>query len=127
MAANGKPVRRVPDLTDQLEQIGVGGKVLLTLKRGNQQSTAELEVIDIGQTAKASERRDVMNKMLVAVLDEQLCCVRRIERPEGSTPEWHVTLYASTVIAKDKTGKIKVKRRQTPDPLAPRSGLSRVA
>ena len=53
VAANGKPVRRVPDLTDQLEQIGVGGKVLLTLKRGNQQSTAELEVIDIGQTAKS--------------------------------------------------------------------------
>jgi hypothetical protein len=43
----------VPDLTDQLEQIGVGGKVLLTLKRANQQSTAEIEKIDIGQTAKS--------------------------------------------------------------------------
>jgi S1-C subfamily serine protease len=53
VAANGKPVHRVPDLTDQLEQIGVGGKVLLTLKRGNEQSTAEIEVIDIGQTAKS--------------------------------------------------------------------------
>lgn len=47
VAANGKPVHRVPDLTDQLEQIGVGGKLQLTVKRGKQQSTIDLEVVDI--------------------------------------------------------------------------------
>lgn len=51
VAANGRPMRRAPDLTDQLEQIGVGGKVLLTLKRGGQQTTVELDVVDIGKTA----------------------------------------------------------------------------
>lgn len=51
VAANGKPVHRVPDLTDQLEQIGVGGKILLTLKRAGQETVIELEVVDVGQTA----------------------------------------------------------------------------
>jgi len=44
-------MHRVPDLTDQLEQTGVGGKVLLTLKCGGQQSTVELEVVDVGRPA----------------------------------------------------------------------------
>jgi 2-alkenal reductase len=51
VAADGKPIHRVPDLTDKLEQIGVGGKVRLTLKRDGQESTIELEVVDIGLTA----------------------------------------------------------------------------
>ncbi len=53
VAANGKPVHRLPDLTDELEQTGVGGKVQLTIERGNQKSTVEVEVVDIGQTAKS--------------------------------------------------------------------------
>jgi 2-alkenal reductase len=48
VAANDRPVRRVPDLTDQLEQIGVGGTIRLTLKRGSRESSIKLEVIDIG-------------------------------------------------------------------------------
>jgi S1-C subfamily serine protease len=53
VSANGKPVRRVPDLTDQLEQIGVGGKVQLTLKRDSRQTSIELEVIDIGRSTQS--------------------------------------------------------------------------
>ena len=49
--ANGVPVHRVPDLTDQLEQIGVGGKIRLTLKRDGGQTSVELEVIDIGRSS----------------------------------------------------------------------------
>lgn len=50
VGANGKPVHRMPDLTDQLEQVGVGGKVLLTLGRGNQQPTVAVEVMDLDAT-----------------------------------------------------------------------------
>jgi 2-alkenal reductase len=49
VTANGKPVRRVPDLTDELEEIGVGGKIQLTLKRDSGQTSVELDVIDVGQ------------------------------------------------------------------------------
>jgi 2-alkenal reductase len=49
VSANDKTVRRVPDLTDQLEQIGVGGKIQLTLQRDGQQRSIEVDVIDVGQ------------------------------------------------------------------------------
>jgi S1-C subfamily serine protease len=32
-AADGKPVRGLPDLTDQIEQIGIGKTVRLSLRR----------------------------------------------------------------------------------------------
>ncbi len=47
VAANGKPARRVPDLTDELERIGVGQKIELTLKRDDREMSIELEVVDI--------------------------------------------------------------------------------
>lgn len=50
--ANGKPVRRVPDLTDQLEQIGVGKKIRLTLERGGRPSTVDLDIVDMGRPQK---------------------------------------------------------------------------
>jgi 2-alkenal reductase len=53
VAVNGKPVHRVPDLTDELEQVGVGGKVRLTLKRDSRETSVELEVIDIGRTTSS--------------------------------------------------------------------------
>jgi 2-alkenal reductase len=49
VAANGKPVRRLSDLTDQLEQIGVGGTIQLTLKRDSRETSLKLEVIDIAR------------------------------------------------------------------------------
>lgn len=47
LAANGKPMRLLPDWTKELEQIGVGGKVVLTLERNSQQIEVRLEVADI--------------------------------------------------------------------------------
>ena len=47
VAVNGKPVNRVADLTSELEQVGVGGKVLLTVSRNGQQVPVEIEVADI--------------------------------------------------------------------------------
>src|SRR5687767_4493415 len=48
--ANGKPVRRLSDLTDEIEQTGVGKPVRLSVKRGTQTVTLEAEVIDIGRS-----------------------------------------------------------------------------
>ena len=48
VAANDIPVHRLSDLTDQLEQVGVGKKVAITLYRGGSKTSAEVEVMDIG-------------------------------------------------------------------------------
>lgn len=48
VAANGKPMHRTPDLTSELEQVGVGGKVRLTVDRNDQKIEVEVEVADIG-------------------------------------------------------------------------------
>lgn len=47
--ADGKPVHHLADLTDELEQVGVGKKVQLKFKRGNGTASAEVDVIDIGR------------------------------------------------------------------------------
>ncbi len=49
--ADGKTVRRVPDLTDELEKVGVGGKVQLTVERGGRQRSVEVDVIDVAQAS----------------------------------------------------------------------------
>ena len=51
VSANDQAVRRVPDLTDQLEQIGVGGKIHLTLQRDGRQRSVDIDVIDVGQAS----------------------------------------------------------------------------
>ena len=48
VAVNGAPVRRVPELTEALEEAGVGNEVELTVERDGDRSTLELEVKDIG-------------------------------------------------------------------------------
>jgi S1-C subfamily serine protease len=48
VAANGMPVHRLSDLTDQLEQVGVGKKVEITLNRGGSKTSANVDVTDIG-------------------------------------------------------------------------------
>lgn len=47
---DGKPVRRLSDLTDQLEQVGAGKGVKLTLKRGSNVRDVNVEIVDIGRS-----------------------------------------------------------------------------
>ncbi|OKO72877.1 trypsin-like peptidase domain-containing protein [Bradyrhizobium sp. NAS96.2] len=49
-AVDGKPVRRLSDLADQLEQIGVGKNVRLTVSRDGSTRDVEVAVADIGRT-----------------------------------------------------------------------------
>jgi S1-C subfamily serine protease len=48
VGANGQPVRRLADLTEQFEQVGVGKTIELRVSRGGSQRTVSLEVVDIG-------------------------------------------------------------------------------
>jgi 2-alkenal reductase len=47
VVANGKPMNHVADLTNELEQLGVGRKILLTVNRNGQQLEIEVEIVDI--------------------------------------------------------------------------------
>ena len=47
---NGKPVRMLSDLTDEIEQTGVGRSVRLSIRRGMQSQSLETEVVDIGRS-----------------------------------------------------------------------------
>ena len=49
VGVNGKPVRRLPDLTEELERVGVGKKVPLRCKRDGHETLVEVEVMDIGR------------------------------------------------------------------------------
>jgi 2-alkenal reductase len=48
--ADGKPVRSVFDLTNQLERSGIGNRIALTLKRNDQFIRVEVEIVDIGDS-----------------------------------------------------------------------------
>jgi S1-C subfamily serine protease len=48
VAADGKPVHRLPDLTDELEQVGVGKSVTLDVARNGSQISVSVPVTDIG-------------------------------------------------------------------------------
>ena len=50
-AANGAPVHKLSDLVDQLEKAGVGHKVQLTLRQGDQTRTVDVDVVDISRTS----------------------------------------------------------------------------
>jgi len=50
VAVNDKTVRRLSDLTDELERNGVGKMVRLTVQRDGRTRTVETEVVDIGRT-----------------------------------------------------------------------------
>jgi S1-C subfamily serine protease len=49
VGVDGKPVRRLPDLTDELERVGVGKRVSLQVKNGAQERKVEVDVTDIGR------------------------------------------------------------------------------
>ncbi|MBR1160353.1 S1C family serine protease [Bradyrhizobium elkanii] len=48
-AVDGKPVHRLSDLADQLEQIGVGKKVRLSVNRDGSARDVEVAIVDIGR------------------------------------------------------------------------------
>ncbi len=50
VGVNGKPVRRLAELTDLLEQAGVGSTVQLDIVRGGSRTTVPVSVADIGLT-----------------------------------------------------------------------------
>jgi 2-alkenal reductase len=45
--ADGKPVKRLSDLTDELEQLGVGRSVRLTVKRAGRTRNVDVSIVDI--------------------------------------------------------------------------------
>jgi 2-alkenal reductase len=49
VAVNEKPVRQLADLLDQIDQVGVGGKITLTIDRGGNQTKMTLDVVDVSQ------------------------------------------------------------------------------
>ena len=47
--ADGKPVHRLSDLTDQIEQVGAGNNVRIGVKRGSETRDVTVGVVDIGR------------------------------------------------------------------------------
>jgi S1-C subfamily serine protease len=48
--ADGKPVHRLSDLTDQLEQVGAGKSVRVGLKRGSETRDVNVDIVDISRS-----------------------------------------------------------------------------
>jgi S1-C subfamily serine protease len=51
VSANGQPARRLSDLTDQLEAVGVGREVELSVKRNDRPITVRVKIEDIGRSS----------------------------------------------------------------------------
>src|SRR5829696_2324710 len=47
---DGKPVHRLSDLTDQIEQVGAGKSIRITLKRGSETRDVDVNIVDIGRS-----------------------------------------------------------------------------
>jgi 2-alkenal reductase len=47
--ADGKPVHRLSDLTDQLEQVGAGNSVRIGVKRGSETRDVNVDIVDIAR------------------------------------------------------------------------------
>ncbi|HEV2566662.1 MAG TPA: trypsin-like peptidase domain-containing protein [Microvirga sp.] len=50
------PVRHLPDLTDRLEQTGVGNTITLKILRDNQTRTVEVRIVDVGEQVPLNRR-----------------------------------------------------------------------
>jgi S1-C subfamily serine protease len=50
VSANGQPARRLSDLTDQIEAVGVGQQIELSVKRNDRPMTVRVKVEDIGRS-----------------------------------------------------------------------------
>jgi S1-C subfamily serine protease len=53
VAAGRKQVHRLADLTDELEEIGVGKTVNLTVERGGSENVVSVQIADIGKAGRA--------------------------------------------------------------------------
>ncbi|MBX6425293.1 MAG: trypsin-like peptidase domain-containing protein [Variibacter sp.] len=51
VGVNDKPVRQLADLTNELEQVGVGKSVRLTVRRNGSTRKVDVQVIDLGQSS----------------------------------------------------------------------------
>jgi len=49
VALDGKPVRGLADLIQELERVGAGKRVTLTVQRDGREIPVEVEVMDIGR------------------------------------------------------------------------------
>lgn len=49
--ADGKPIKRLGDLTEEIERIGVGKQLKLTVSRNGQRRDVSTEIVDIGSRA----------------------------------------------------------------------------
>jgi 2-alkenal reductase len=49
VGVNGKPVRGLADLIQELERVGVGKRVTVSVQREGREVPVELEVMDIGR------------------------------------------------------------------------------
>jgi 2-alkenal reductase len=47
VAANGTPIRRLSDLNDQLDQVGIGNQVDLSIERKGGKTSVSLKVTDM--------------------------------------------------------------------------------
>jgi S1-C subfamily serine protease len=50
VSANGKPVQRLSDLTNETDEVGVGGEVRLGIVRNGRTETIAVTVVDVGQS-----------------------------------------------------------------------------
>jgi uncharacterized membrane protein len=64
-----------------------------------------------------------MNKMLVAVFDTEPAAFEGLSALRDLHREGDITLYASAVMVKDKTGKINVKQEADDGPVGTAVGL----
>ncbi len=56
VGVNDRPVRKLSDLTDLLEQAGVGKTVALNVQRDNRSRTINVSIVDVGQGASPARR-----------------------------------------------------------------------
>jgi 2-alkenal reductase len=49
VGVNGKPVRGLADLIQELERVGVGKRVTVSVQRDGRETPVEVEVMDIGR------------------------------------------------------------------------------
>jgi len=52
VAADDKPVRRLADLTDEIDQVGVGNKITLALNRSGSKTSVTLDIVDISANTR---------------------------------------------------------------------------
>jgi uncharacterized membrane protein len=79
-------------------------------------------VADIGQTAN-QVRSKSMNKMLVAVFDTESAAFEGLSALRDLHRDGDITLYASAVIVKDKSGNMSVKQEADTGPVGTAVGL----